>query len=264
MVQGQQWYVGVNIILQVPIKHSTLADLWQLANKEWGTKSSEMEIHPDQSRISVQAVYKMLQSYDVSRNFLSVLAHTYDDVKYIPHPFPCTITVAIADDNEWDGNTMALSDLTAWPHLWDKDRKVIHPKELVSCDHFKHFGMSGKVLLQVEPDGQAPPMTEDLQLSLISKASAEDGINVIHAPITKGQNQEQEEVLVNDCDKVGQNTLTPPSHTVLNITSGVVSWGESAEFITLYNDVQDPILRQSYNGCKYVMMWDEFEHDEVN
>ena len=32
----------------------------------------------------------------------------------------------------------------------------------------------------------------------------------------------------------------------------------------LYNDLQGAILRQSYNKCKYVRMWEEFEGGEVN
>ena len=32
----------------------------------------------------------------------------------------------------------------------------------------------------------------------------------------------------------------------------------------LYKDLQDTVLRQPYNECKYVKMWDEFEHGEVD
>ena len=31
----------------------------------------------------------------------------------------------------------------------------------------------------------------------------------------------------------------------------------------LYNDLQDGILRKSYNKCKFARIWDEFEHGEV-
>ena len=99
----------------------------QIANKEWGTKSSRMEIHhfaflfttlpletgaechygvatvwchPNQSGISIWAAYKMLESHDMSRGLLMVLACTYDDIKYSPHLFPDTVAVAIADDTK--------------------------------------------------------------------------------------------------------------------------------------------------------------------
>ena len=32
----------------------------------------------------------------------------------------------------------------------------------------------------------------------------------------------------------------------------------------LYNDLEGTILRQSHYECKYMRMWDEFEHGEVN
>ena len=77
--------------------------------------------HPDQSRISIQAGYKMLEGNEMSGGSLMVLAHTYNDVKHSLHPFPHAIAVAIANDTEWDMNMMTLSDLTAWPPLSDKD-----------------------------------------------------------------------------------------------------------------------------------------------
>ena len=88
------------------------------------------------------------------------------------------------------------------------------------------FGMLGKVLWQVKPDGQTPPIRENLQLSLVSKASPEEGVDVAHTPITKGQSQEQgeeewEEALANDHDEAGQNTQALPGHTAVDITSGV-------------------------------------------
>ena len=73
--------------------------------------------------------------------------------------------------------------------------------------------MLGEVLSQIKPNGKAPPMQEDLQLSMVSKTSAEEGMNVTHTPITKGQNQEQEEVVVDDRDEAGQKTLALPSHS---------------------------------------------------
>ena len=32
----------------------------------------------------------------------------------------------------------------------------------------------------------------------------------------------------------------------------------------LFNDLQDGILRNSYNKCRYARIWAEFEHDEVH
>ena len=71
-------------------------------------------------------------------------------------------------------------------------------------------------------------------------------------------------MLDNDHDEGGCSTLAPPGHTVMDITSGVVPQGESWDFVMLYYDLQGAILRQSYNQCKYVRMWDEFEHGEVD
>ena len=86
--------------------------------------------HPDQPMISVWATYSILESHDVSGGSLVVLACAYNDVKYSPCPFPCTVAVAIANDSERDMHAMALSDLTAWPLLSGNDGKVIYPKEL--------------------------------------------------------------------------------------------------------------------------------------
>ena len=38
----------------------------------------------------------------MSRASLVVLAHSYDNVMYSPHPFPGAIAFAIADDTKWD------------------------------------------------------------------------------------------------------------------------------------------------------------------
>ena len=119
---------------------------------------------PDQSRISVWATYKMLESHDMSGGWLMVLAWAYSDVKYSSCLFPCVVIVAITDDTKWDMYAMALSVLTAWPLLSNKDGKVICPKELVGHNCYKHFSMLGKVLWQVKPDGQVLPLTDDLQL----------------------------------------------------------------------------------------------------
>ena len=83
--------------------------------------------------------------------------------------------------------------------------------------------MSGKVLWQVKPDGQLPPLTEDLQLGLASKASAEEGVNMANASVIRGQSQEQKkeeqvEELANNHDEAGHNTLTLPSHNVIDMT----------------------------------------------
>ena len=88
----------------------------------------------------------MLESQDMSEGSLMVLAHTYNDVKYSPCPFPGTVAAVIADDAKWDLYTMTLSNITVWFLLSDKDGKVICPKELVSHNQFKHFSMSGKIL----------------------------------------------------------------------------------------------------------------------
>ena len=64
--------------------------------------------------------------------------------------------------------------------------------------------------------------------------------------------------------KQARSTLTPPSHTVIDVTSGVASWGKSPGFVILYNDLKDTILRQYYNEPKYARMWNEFEHGEAN
>ena len=160
--------MGVNTVLHILVKHLTLADICQLAwsancHKEWGTKLSGMEIHhlaflfstlpletgtechyrvatvwchPDQSRISIWAAYKMLESHDVNRGLLVVLVHAYDDIMYSPHAFPGAIAVAVPDDTKWDMYTTTLSDLTAWPLLLDKDGKVICPKELAGSQLF--------------------------------------------------------------------------------------------------------------------------------
>ena len=37
-----------------------------------------------------------------------------------------------------------------------------------------------------------------------------------------------------------------------------------SDFVMLYNDLQDAILRQSYNEHKYARIWGGFEHGEVN
>ena len=158
----------------------------------------------------------MLESHDMSGGSLMVLACAYDDIKYSPHPFPGTIAVAIADDTKWDMYTMPLSDLTACPLLLNKDGKVICPKELAVHNCFKPFSMSGKVLWQVKPDGQGPPLTEDLQLGPASRASAEEDLNIANSPVIRGQSQEQKEEeqveeLANNHDKAGQNTLPCPA-----------------------------------------------------
>ena len=129
--------------------------------------------HPDQSRSSIQAAYKMLESHDMIGASLIMLACTYNKVKYSPYQIPGTIAVAVADDTKWDMYAMALSDLTDWPLLLDKDWKVICPMELLDCNCFKHFGTLGKVLWQVKFNDQAPPLREDLQLGPASKASLE-------------------------------------------------------------------------------------------
>ena len=111
---------------------------------------------------------------------------------------------------------MALHDFIAWPLLSDKDGKIICPKELVGSNCFKCFGMSGKVLWQVKPNGQFPALTENLQLDLASKASAEEGVNFTNMPVLRGQIQEHEEEeqveeLANNWDKAGQNTPAHPA-----------------------------------------------------
>ena len=115
---------------------------------------------------------------------------------------------------------MALSNLTAWPLLSDKNGKDICPIELAGHNCFKCFDMLGKVLWQVRPNGQASPLTEDLQLGLASKASAEEGMNITNVPVLRGQSQEQKgeekvEELPDNHDKAGQN------HTVIDMTPGV-------------------------------------------
>ena len=106
--------------------------------------------------------------------------------------------------------------------------------------------MPGKVLWQVEPDGQTLLITEDLQPGLVSKATAEEGVDITHVPITEGQSQEQgeelEEALADDCDEAGQNTLAPPSNTVMDITSGVAPQGESSDFVMLTLICRVPLL----------------------
>ena len=109
----------------------------------------------------------------------------------------------------------ALSNITAWPLLSDKDGKVIYAKELEGHNCFKYFSMSGEILWQVKPDGQLPPLTEDLQLGPGSKASAEEGMSVTNVP---GLREEQVEELADNHDKAGQNT--PTSHTVIDIPPG--------------------------------------------
>ena len=92
--------------------------------------------------------------------------------------------------------------------------------------HFKCFSMSGEVLWQVKPNGHAPPLTEDLQLGLASKASTDEGMHVANAPVIGGQSQEWKEEhveeLANNGNEAGQNTLATPSNTVIDITSCVV------------------------------------------
>ena len=144
-----------------PISASLLGQ--QITNKEWGTKSSGMEIHhlaflftalpletsaechygeatgwhhSDQSRISIQAAYKMLENYDMSGGSLMVLAGALNDIKYNPCLFPGTVAVAIAGDTRWDMYVTSLRDLTALPFLSDKDWKVVCPMELVGGNHF--------------------------------------------------------------------------------------------------------------------------------
>ena len=194
----QLWWISTNVLAQ------------QITNKEGGTKLSGMEIHhlvflfttlplqtgaechfgvatvwchPNQSKISVWAAYKMLENHNVSMVLLMVLRHAYNDIKYSPHPFPATIAIAVADNTKLDIYATALSDLTAWPLLSVKDGKVICLKELVGHNHFKCFGMLGKDLWQVKPNGPAPPLTEYLQLSPASKASTEEGMNITNAPL---------------------------------------------------------------------------------
>ena len=60
-----------------------------------------------------------------------VLAHTYDDIKYSPHPFPGAVVVAIADDTKWDMYATEHSYLTVWWPQSDKGEMAIYPKELV-------------------------------------------------------------------------------------------------------------------------------------
>ena len=155
----------------------------------------------------------MLESHKKVGESLVVLPHAYNDIRYSLCPFPGAIAVAVANDTEWDMCTTALNDVTAWPLLSDKDGKVICPKELVGSNCFKHFGMLDEVLWQVKPNGQAPPLTEDVQLSLASKASAEEGVNIANVPVIRGQSQEQKkeqvEELADNCSKAGHNTLTP-------------------------------------------------------
>ena len=101
--------------------------------------------------------------------------------------------------------------------------------------------MLGKVLWQVKPDGQTPALTEDLHLDLASKASAEEGMNVTNVPIIGGQSQEQKEEqaeeLANNCNEAAQNILPLPSHTVIDVTTGVAPWGKSSDSVMLYNDL---------------------------
>ena len=249
----------------------------QIANKEWGTKLSGVEIHhlaflfstlppqtgaephygvatvwchPDQSRISVKAAYKMLESHDVIKGLLMVLECAYNNVKYSPYPFPGMVEVAIADDAKWDLYATSLSNITAWPLLSDKDGKVMCPKEMVDHNCCKCFGMSGKIPWQVKPNGQFPPLTEYLQLCLASKASAEEGMNVTNAPVTRGQSQEQEEEeqvdeLADNHDEAGQNTPTLPNHTVVDIPHVLhlkVSHHQRyrVDFVMLFKDLQIP------------------------
>ena len=141
--------------------------------------------HPDQSRIGIQAAYKMLESHDMNEGSLVVLAHAYDHIKYSPYPFPGATAVAIAGDAEWDFYATALSNITAWPLPSDKDGKVICHKELVVYNCFKCFSMSGEILWQVKPYGQFLPLTGDLQLGPASKSSAEEGVNDTNAPVIR-------------------------------------------------------------------------------
>ena len=107
--------------------------------------------------------------------------------------------------------------------------------------------MSGKILWQAKPNGQFPPLTEDLQLGPASKATADEGMNVAKAPVFGGQSQEQEEEeqveeLADNHSEAGQNTPTLPSHTVIDMPPGAAPWGESSvgiqsDFVMLFNDL---------------------------
>ena len=95
------------------------------------------------------------------------------------------------------------------------------------------------------------------------------GLEHHKAPVIRGQNQEQKEEedveeLANNHNESGQNTLALLSYTVVDITSGVAPQDETSDFVTFYNNLQDAVLRQSYNECKYARIWDEFEHGDVN
>ena len=141
-------------------------------------------------------------------------------------------------------------------------------------NHFKCFSMSGKILWQVKPDNQFPALTVELQLSLASRASAEQGVNVTNAPVLRGQSQEQKEEeqveeLADSCNKAGQNTPAPSSYTIADMSPGAAPQGKSSagiqnNFVMLFNDLKDAILRQSYNEHRYVRIWAGLEHGEVN
>ena len=77
--------------------------------------------------------------------------------------------------------------------------------------------MLGEILWQVKPNGQTPPLTEDLQLGWASKASLEEGVNVTNAPVIGAQSQEQKdeeqiEELADNPGESGQNILAPQPH----------------------------------------------------
>ena len=76
--------------------------------------------------------------------------------------------------------------------------------------------------------------------------------------------EEQVEELASNHDEAGQNTLAMPSHTVVDIALGVVPQGELSDFVMLYNDLQDAVLRQSYKEHKHMRILDKFECGEVS
>ena len=81
--------------------------------------------------------------------------------------------------------------------------------------------------------------------------------------------EEQVEELADNIDEAGQSTPILPSHTVIDMPAGATPWGESSaciesDFVMLFNDLQDAILRQSYNKSRYARILAKFEHGEVN
>ena len=70
-------------VIQAEINH--LAFLFSALPLETGAEChyvvATVWCHPDQSRISILAAYKMLESHDVSWGIAMALAHAYDDIK---------------------------------------------------------------------------------------------------------------------------------------------------------------------------------------